>query len=413
MATAINTVTKAVIYPANSVSGYGHIYSLGIAGVHVTALSPVDCGNFLSRYVSEKYVVPDPCADHEQFVSWLIDYGKQQKNKLILFMAEDMYAYIASLYQKQLSPYYCYPYIPNKRLEVLFNKRAMLQTAAAAGLCIPKSLFSPVTNDEIDSWSDYPAVVKPAVSRFTFKGTTLQSVCGFQKLFGGKAVFASDSQELRKHINLLQQVQLTYCIQEYIPGDNAHLYTAYFVADGKGSIPSFSTHYKVRQLPADFGTTSVSQSAEVPLLRTYAENFCKAAQYAGPATMEFKRSAHDGAWYLMEINPRLGFAIRRSTVKGVNIVLQQYLFSTGQELMNVRQRDDRCCWIDIPGDLKSLLWRRTKKQWRLSLWQIVKPYIFFREAVFNINDPLPGLVRLGLSVIRFVRHMVFRKKKHV
>jgi D-aspartate ligase len=399
MTTIIDTGSKALIYPANSVSGYGHIYSLGIAGVHISAISPVTCANFLSRYVGEKFVVPNPCIDHEAFVSWLIDYGKRQEIKPTLFMAEDLYAYIVSLYQEELRPYFHFPYIPYEKLDILFHKRSMLQTAAAAGISIPKSLFSPASIEEIGEWSCFPAVIKPAISRFVFQGRTLINVCGFPQLFGGKAVLASNHEELQRCIQRLNHTDFEYCIQEYIPGDDPNLFTVYFVADQFGNIPCFSTHYKVRQRPADFGTTSVSQSEFVPELREYAEQFCKAAGYSGPATMEFKLSENDGKWYLMEINPRLGFSIRRSTVKGVNMVLQQYLFSTGQDLMKGRQRDDGRCWIDIPGDIKAIVSHRGKKQRRLSVWNIVKPYLFFREAVFNLKDPVPGLARICTGVL--------------
>ena len=82
------------------------------------------------------------------------------------------------------------------------------------------------------------------------------------------------------------------------------------------------------------------------------------------------------------------------------MLLQQYLLSTGQQLMSVVQHEDGRFWIDIPGDIQGLLWRRSKRQWRLSFWQIVKPYFSFREAVFNFKDPLPGFIRLCSSLVR-------------
>jgi D-aspartate ligase len=402
-----DTGSKAVIYPARTVSGYGHVYSLGIAGIQVTALAHVDCANFRSRYVREKYVVPDPRIDHEKFIAWLVDYGKQQAVRPVLFMAEDPYAYLASLYQEQLRPFFRFPYIPLDRIEVFFNKRAMYRSAAEAGIRFPASIFSPFTGNELDEWSCFPAVIKPVVSRFRFKGKTFIAVRTFPELFGGKAVLASNRGEMTAYAERIDAAGLEYCIQEYIPGDNPDLYTAYFVADERGSIPSFSTHYKVRQYPADFGTTTVSQSEPVPVLGEYAGRFCRTAGYTGPATMEFKRGSKNGLWYLMEINARLGFSVRRSTVKGVNMPLQQYLLSTGQELMETKQHIDGWYWIDIPGDIKGLFWRRKKRQWRLSFRQIVRPYLLFREAVFNFRDPLPGFIRFCLPLLRRARALVF------
>ncbi|MGB7567674.1 MAG: hypothetical protein WBM07_07435, partial [Chitinivibrionales bacterium] len=218
---------------------------------------------------------------------------------------------------------------------------------------------------------------------------------------------------MRNVIRSVENAGLDFCIQEYIPGDNAHLFTVYFVADKNGFIPSFSTHFKVRQYPADFGTTSISQSRSVPLLRDYASRFCKETGYVGPATMEFKQSSSDKLWYLMEINPRLGYSVRRSTIKGVNMPLQQYLLSTGQQLLDFKQDDNHLYWIDIPGDIKGLLWRRKKNGWRLSLLNILKPYFYFREAVFNFKDPFPGAIRLLLYLIHWVKKASIRILKNI
>jgi D-aspartate ligase len=391
---------KAVIYPARTVSGYGHIYSLGIAGIPVTALAHVDCANFKSRYVREKHVVPDPRVDHEKFVHWLMDYGSRQTTKPVLFMAEDPYAYLASLYHDQLRKHFLFPYIPLDKIDIYFRKDAMYRKAAEAGVRFPRTIYSSETTAVSGQWPSFPAVVKPVISRFRFKGRTFVALRTFPELFGCKAVLGADRDETERYIQQAEAAGIECCIQEYIPGDNTRLYTIYFVADKQGRIPSFSTHYKVRQYPVDFGTTSVSRSETVPLLLEYAEQFCHTTGYSGPATMEFKLNSKNGLWYLMEINARLGFSIRRSTLKGVNMPLQQYLLSTDQQLLKVKQRDDNRCWIDIPGDIKGIIWRRKKTLWRLSFWQIVKPYLFFHEAVFNFRDPLPGFERFFSSLRR-------------
>ena len=167
----LDTKSKAVIYPGCTISGYGHIYSLGRAGIHVTALSPIDCPNFKSRYVREKYVVPNPCDDHEKFIAWLIDYGRKQEHKPVLYMVEDVYAYIASLYQDQLRPFFLFPYIPLEKLDAFFNKKAMCREAVRAGLRLPRSLFSPTTDQELAAWACFPLPVTTG-SRRCASGST-------------------------------------------------------------------------------------------------------------------------------------------------------------------------------------------------------------------------------------------------
>lgn len=391
--------SKALIFPGSTVAGYAHINSLGLAGIHVVALSPKNCSNFRSRYVQEKHIVPDPTREHENFVSWLIDYGKRQRYKPVLFLVEDLYAYLASLYQDDLKPYFLYPYIQSDKMKIFFNKKWMYKQADAARIMYPESFFSPLTDDEVAQWQHYPAVLKPLVSRFTFAKERLIDVVKFPTLFGGKAIRASNERELRHYISALHESNIEYCIQRYIPGENRNLATNMFVADWDGSIPSCFIHRKYRQQPADFGTRCVGESEYIPCLHEYSEQFCKATGYSGPGSMEFKKNQNDGEWYLMEINPRLGFSIGMGTRKGVNMPLQMYLLSTGQSLFLEKQREKGRYWIDVLGDYDGLKWRQKRKEWRSSLFQIIKPYLYFNEAVFNWKDPIPGVTRIAERII--------------
>jgi len=386
--------SKALVYPTGSVLGYAHIYSLGIVGIPIVALNRNKCPNFKSRYVKEKYIVPDPKKDHEAFVSWLIDYGKKQKHKPVLFFAEDVYAYIASLYQKELKPYYLYPYIDHDSLDIFFNKKVMFEAAAKTDISLPFTKFSPLTKEQIANWKHFPAILKPQVSRFNFQGRKLVDVHKFPILFGGKAVKATHSNELKDYTRRLSEENLDYCLQEYVPGKDINLASIKFVADEKGEIPSCFINLKVRQNPTDIGTCCVGKSKYIQRLHDYAEQFCKTTKYVGPGAIEFKWHPDKQQWYFMEINPRSVFSTNIATNNGVNLPLQHYLLSTGQELFRRRQREQGRYWIDIRGDLAGLRWRQKRKEWRLSFWEIIKPYFYFNEAVFNLRDPAPGLGRL-------------------
>jgi len=403
--------SKALIYPSSTVLGYAHIYSLGIVGIPVVALNRNKCSNFKSRYVKEKYIVPDSQKDHEAFVSWLIEYGKKQTNKPALFFAEDLYAYIASLYQKELKPYYLYPYIDHGRLDIFFNKKAMFEAAAKTDISIPFTEFSPLTKEQIANWKHFPTILKPQVSRFNFQGRKLVDVRKFPNLFGGKAVKASNSNELQDYTRRLSEENIDYCLQEFIPGREINLAYCMFVADESGQIPSCFINYKVRQYPADLGTCCVGVSKYDENLHNLTEQFCKITKYVGPGGIEFKWNPEDKQWYFVEINPRAIFSMNMATNNGVNLALQHYLLSTGQELFRTRQCENGRYWIDIPGDLSGLRWRQKRKEWRLSLWEIIKPYFYFNEAVYNWRDPLPGFEKLIKICFRALKLIVKKMRQ--
>jgi len=396
--------SKALIYPSSTVLGYAHIYSLGVTDIPVVALDARKCSNFKSRYVDEKYIIPDPLKDHEAFVDWLIEYGRKQEHKPVLFFAEDVYAYIASLYQDELKPYFLYPFIDRGKIDIFFNKKIMLKEATKTDINVPKTLFSPLTTIQVSQWKHYPALIKPLVSRFNFQGKKLIDIQKFVRTFGGKAVQISNQEELQHLMMRLIQENIEYCLQEYIPGDATCLATCMFVADGNGCVPSCFVNWKLRQQPEDFGTCCVAASKYIKILHDYVEQFTTVTKYTGPGGIEFKRNPNDQKWYFMEINPRSVFSLRMAPLNGVNLALQQYLLSTGQELFHTRQRDSGRYWIDIPGDLAGFRLRQKKRERRMKFWEIVKLYFYFNEAIFNWMDPHPGLIRMRetfLNVIKF------------
>lgn len=394
---------KAVVYPARTVSGYGHIYSLGVAGIPVVALHSKWGFTSLSRYVKERYVTPDAALQPETFVDWLIRYGRQQTEKPVLFLTEDLYAFLASAKAESLSRFYRYPYIGLDCLPLFFDKRLMLREAEAAGLNVPPTLFSPLSADQLRSWSHFPAVVKPVVSRFSFSGAEVLSRPTFPKIFKGKALLARNYEELEATVQAVEKEGFEYCVQRLIPGPNAWIYNVKFVADRDGSIPSCFISRKERQQPADFGTCCVSVSDYVEELHLQTQAFCSHTRYCGPGGMEFKRDSESGRFWFIEVNPRLDYWIRMAALKGVNLPVQQYCLSLGQELKSTRQEDGGPAWIDIEGDLKGKWWRTRRPEYDIGWKTFLQPYRSFQEAVWNRRDPIPGLLNFTRMVPSLVR----------
>lgn len=406
----ITRESKAVVYPSGTVSGYGHIFSLGVAGIPVVALNPTKCTNFKSRYVKEYYIVPDPVRDYRKFVDWLVEYGRKQIYKPVLFMAEDLYAYIASLCQDRLCEFYFYPYIEPEKINFLFNKKLMIRSAAKAGLNVPYTIFSPLTGKQINDWGIFPAVLKPLVSRFTFNGNELIDVVKFPSIFGSKAIQVNNAKELSEAAGKLKTENIDFCVQQLIHGENRNIVNIKFVSSKDYSIPSCFISRKIRQYPADFGTCTVAQSVYISDIQNYAEKFCKLTGYAGPGCMEFKWDQKEQKWYFIEVNPRLDFWVRMSTLKGVNLPFQQYLSSTEQKMFVQEQATYGRHWIDIEGDLRGYAWRRANKKWSISIFEFIKPYIFFNEAIWNISDPLPGLQRHLAKIMEKIPFIMLPRK---
>ena len=394
---------KALVYPARTVAGYGHIWSLGRAGVPVVALQPRPCAAFRSRFVSEAHLVPDPAVSPDAFVGWLVEYGRRQAEQPVLCMAEDLYAFIVSANRERLEPLFRYPFVPAERMAVFFDKRAMHAAAEKAGLRVPPTLHSPLAEGEIARWPHYPAVVKPLVSRFRVEQGRLVAGPRFPDVFGGKALLARDRAELARIAGEVEAQGFAFCVQRLVPGGNPAIVNVKFVADRDGAIPACFVSRKLRQQPADFGTCCVAVAEYLPLVHEMAERFCRSTGYSGPGGMEFKLDPQTAEPWFIEVNPRLDFWIRMATLKGVNLPLQHYRLALGLPLARERQRDGGAAWIDLWGDLEGYRWRRARSGYEVSLRELLRPYLRFDEAVFSLADPLPGLSRLARMAAALLR----------
>jgi len=392
-------LSKAIVFPAGTVAGYGLISSLGIANVPVVGISPRKCDNLRSRYLCESYIVPDPLVDHESFVRWLVAYGARQAEKPVLFMAEDVYAYIVSLYQEELSQTCLYPFVPVETLDRFFNKKLMFEYAKKAGISIPRTVISP-TRSELLEWDTFPSVVKPLVSRFRFEGRQLLDSGKFPRLFGSKAIRVDTREQLLEAAARVEDANIEFFVQELFVVPNRNLATVKFVSDRDGSLPSVFIGRKMRQWPADFGTVTVGESEYIAELHRASERFLKTIGFVGGGGIEYLWSDRDKEWYFIELNPRLDFWIGMAVLKGVNLPLQQYLLSTGQPLRVMEQKNGGRYWIDVIGDWEDWKWRRQHREWQVSLWDRVKPYFFFNEAIFNWRDPVPGFLRIAKALVK-------------
>jgi len=399
---------KAIIYPAATVSGYGHVKSLGIKGVHVVGLLADEWYDSKSKYLKEKYVVPDPSSDLRGFLNFLTKYGKGQAIKPVLFMAEDLYAFIISKYRSELEKYYFCPYIrTSKGINIMFNKHFMYQNALNAGLVLPMGFDSLDSNwrSKLDAFGNFPCIIKPLVSRFTFqKGKVLDSM-KFPTLFGGKALLINNKEELLNRVAHVRNADIEFCVSEFIPGKNVSIVAIKCISGPDYEIRAAFISRKVRQQPADFGTCAVSQAEFKEQVYDYAEKFSVQARYTGPMEMELKYSSEDNKWYFIEVNPRLGFAVGMAERFGVNLPYIQYLLSLNGDIeKQPRQIDRRKYWIYIVGDLKSYRWRKRNPDWKVGFVKFLKPYLNFEEAIFSVRDPLPSLYR-ALGYINKNLHM--------
>ena len=172
-------------------------------------------------------------------------------------------------------------------------------------------------------------------------------------------------------------------VQEFIPGGDEELYTlgSYVAEDGE-ALGLFSGR-KLRQTPPGVGTGRVSESVWVDEVVEQGLTLLRGLGFHGLSQVEFKRDHRDGAYKLMEVNPRLWQWHPLAAACGVDLPRIAYEDLIGIRRAPVRQNGASKRWaITFVGGTKPAFVR--------------PPYV---DAVFARDDPGPALAQ----AVRLVR----------
>ena len=183
-------------------------------------------------------------------------------------------------------------------------------------------------------------------------------------------------------------------VQDYVPGngEQQYAYCAFF-KDGR-AVGSMVARRR-RQHPHDFGRASTYvESVSVAAIEDQAERFLTACGYYGLVEVEFKLDPRDGAYRILDVNPRAWGYHSLGAAAGVDFPTMLYSDQMG-EPVEERRAHPGVHWVrlmtDVPTGIVEIGKRRLSL--RSYLASIRKCHV---EAVFSRDDPKPGLTEVGL-----------------
>jgi predicted ATP-grasp superfamily ATP-dependent carboligase len=357
-------VSTAVVVDVGWVNGLAAIRSLGRAGVRVLALDHrAGALGFRSRY-AEPVLTPDP-QDEEAFVSFLA--GLELDEPAPLFATHDEPLNAIARGAERLGDRFLYPFPPWEVLSRIQSKRSQLEAAEAAGVSVPRTAH-PRSADEARAAAGelgLPVLVKPS------------STEGFKRRFRRQAFRCETTEEVERAYEDAEPYEPM--VQELIPGGDGELYTlgSYLAADGE-ALGLFSGR-KLRQTPPGVGTCRVGEAVWVEEVVDQGLKLLRALGFHGLSQVEFKRDPRDGAYKLMEVNPRLFQWHGLAAACGVDLPLIAYRDLTGTrvEPVSANGRTRRWAITLLPGESPAV--QRP-------------PYV---DAVFARDDLKPALVQVA------------------
>jgi len=359
-------LAPAVVVDTAWVNGLAAIRSLARSGVKVIAVDHRRGAlGFRSRYALP-VLAPDPAVDPDGFAGVLAELGDALGRPGPIFPTHDAPLNAIAQAHDRLGARFLYPFPAWDVLGPIQTKRFQLEQAAAAGIPVPRTLDAP--SDELG----YPVLVKPS------------EPVGFRQAFGKQSFRCETRAELDEAFERARPYDPL--VQEFIPGGDDELYSlGSYLADDGEALGLFSGR-KLRQTPPGVGTCRVGEARWVDEVVDQGLSLLRAVGFHGLSQVEFKRDPRDGAYKLMEINPRLWQWHGLAAACGVDLPRIAYLDLIGERPAPARTNGARKRWaITLLGGSRPVLVR--------------PPYV---EAVLALDDPGPAFVQAA-RVLRGLR----------
>ena len=384
-------------------SGLGIARQLAGSGVRVVGFSahPRIYGNF-SR-LCEVWSSPNSQEEPKQLANFLLRAASDLPGAVI-FPTRDADLLFLDRFRSDLEPFYKLAIPPTRVLFRVLDKSAVAETAAAAGILVPRTAVVR-EGSQLQSAAQtvgYPCVLKPVSSVHWRQGNN------WKRLGARKAFRVANFADLQREYERISAVRSEMLLQEWIPGatDQILVWGGYLCPQGEP--PTYFTARKIVQSPAEFGTGCVVESDLIPDLLEPSVRLCRALGYQGIADIEFKRDARDGKLKLIEINARHWDWHELGRASEVNLTWIAYCDLTRRPIPPARPTSRHAKWVAEDALLLhvvSSIYRRESSP--LKHWKEVRGRRMY--GIFSWRDPMPFMCYSTTELVLRIAGAVFRK----
>lgn len=325
----------------------------------------------LSEIVNTKYVAD--LWNEEVFLEELKKFYLEHADKKILLVSStENYIRLISNNKEKLSNMYYFNYPDNSIIDNIINKELFYKTYENSIISLPKTIYYDCSsNEEVSTPFTYPVIVKAA------------NVVSYRKLdfIGKNKIYKLESyEELKNTIQLIKDggYKDTLIIQEYIPGDDSHLFDAVIYSDKNGKVKRISfAQIGLQEHAKDmvgnaaimingFNTFGVDTTKIIEDIVKFSEKI----GYKGFAEFDLKYDSRDNTFKVLEINARQGRSSYYLTPAGCNLIevlAKDLIFN---EELEYQVLDKEVMLTFIPkGIVKKYVVNDEFKKKALSMWK--------------------------------------------
>lgn len=364
--------------------GLGIARSLGRRGIPVCLIDDEISIARASRYVTDAIRVPSLRTERDLLDALALARGKLSLSGWVLYPTREENIACIAANRDELQREFRVPTLGLAAIRHAWDKRDVYRLAEQLSIPVPRTWFPRSAEDVAAIEVTYPVVLKPAIKEHFFYATH------------AKAWRADSSAELlaafRRATEIMPASEVI--VQEMIPGGGEQQY-AYCAFFREGRPAASMTVRRRRQHPSDFGVASTFvETISLPELAEPSCRFLAAIDYYGLVELEYKRDPRDGVDKLLDVNARTWGYHTLGGPAGVDFPYLLFRDQIGEPAEEAHARPG-VRWIrlstDVPNALLDICAGRLRPGEYLRSLRNVNT-----EAVFSINDPLPGLFEIAL-----------------
>jgi D-aspartate ligase len=364
--------------------GLGIARSLGRHGIPVCLVDDETSIARASRFIRDVVRVRDLRTEQALLDTLALAHGRLRLSGWVLYPTREENVASIAANRDVLRREFRVPTPGLASIRNAWDKREVYRLAERLSIPAPRTWFPRSEEDLIAIKADFPVVLKPAIKEHFFYTTH------------AKAWRADTPAELvaafRRAAEIIPASEII--VQDMIPGGGEQQY-AYCAFFREGFPVASMTVRRRRQHPSDFGVASTYvETISLPELTDPSCRFLAAIDYYGLVELEYKRDPRDGVCKLLDVNARTWGYHSVGGPAGVDFPYLLFRDQVGAAVKEAHARPG-VRWIRLSTDVPNAL--RDIRAGRLRPWEYLRSLRGVRtEAVFSIDDPLPGLYEIAL-----------------
>lgn len=352
----------------------------------------------LSRYVARRFEWPG--AKSADAIDWLLRFaGEQGISRWLLLPCGDPEVRLVAENVSRLRTVFDVISPDWVTLQKICDKQQLAETAAAVGVAFPKNYVVRSADEASAADIQFPIALKPAMrlerNPFTAaKAWRADSRDEFLRLYRDAAAYVGAENVV---------------VQELIPGGGeAQLsYTGVWVA---GRPVADMTARRTRQYPVEFSFSSTFVEAiDNEPVRAAARQLLASVGFEGLVEVEFKHDARDGAYKVLDVNPRTWSWLELCSFCGFDYPMLLRNAVAGQPVNPAPNSRPRA-WVHLSRDVVAAA--QLIQRGDLSLTAYLRSFSQrLTFGAFAWDDPLPGLLELPLTAWRVAERKLASGRK--